>query len=67
MINKLLEHMTQRELAERLGLSQAAISMLSNNKRKAGRKTLAGLLRAFPEKHAEILAFFARNNHENEP
>lgn len=47
--------MTQNQLAQRIGISRGALSNVLSGRRTAGRKTLAGLLRAFPDETLENL------------
>lgn len=49
---------TRADFAARLGLNPSTVSKLLLGKRVGGRAVLAGLVAAYPERQAEIVAVF---------
>lgn len=49
---------TQAEFAAKIGVNQSTVSKLLLGKRVGGRAVLAGLVAAYPERQAEIVAVF---------
>ena len=52
------DNLTQNQLAQRIGITKGALSNVLSGRRTAGRKILAGLLRAFPDESFENLTIF---------
>lgn len=48
-------NLTQNQLAQKIGITRGALSNVLSGRRTAGRKILAGLLRAFPGETFETL------------
>lgn len=48
-------NLTQNQLAQKIGITPGALSNVLSGRRTAGRKILAGLLRAFPGELLEAL------------
>lgn len=62
LLQELQGNRSQEEFAQLLGVTQVHVSYVLSGKRNAGRKMLRGLVRAFPERQAEIVScFFARD------
>jgi transcriptional regulator with XRE-family HTH domain len=49
---------TQMEFAAKVGINQSTVSKLLLGKRIGGRAVIAALLRAYPERHDEIMSVF---------
>lgn len=48
-------NLSQNQLAQKIGISKGCLSNSLNGRRGAGRKVIAGLLRAFPDESIERL------------
>ena len=58
---------TQNEMAKRLGITRTTYCGIENGKRKGSLSFWLGVIRAFPEKEAEILAILKeREEHEEQ-
>ena len=58
LIRSLQGSLNQGEYAEDLGISRSFLSLILNGHREPGMLAMRGLLRAFPEREAEIVAAF---------
>jgi transcriptional regulator with XRE-family HTH domain len=58
LLNDLKGAMSQIEFAELLGVSQPTICAILRGRRGIGKKTLKGLLRAFPDRKQDIISNF---------
>lgn len=56
LLRELQGRETQTQFARRLGIDQPELSKLLRGERRAARRLIVGLLRAFPERRDEIVA-----------
>ncbi len=65
LVRELQGDMSQEELAQRLGVTQAMVSALLLGKRGLGRKVAIGMMQAFPERQDDILSLFLSQSNNN--
>lgn len=58
LMRQLQGEQSQEAFAERLGVHQTMVSAVYRGDRRPGRRVVAGLLRAFPERADEIKGLF---------
>jgi hypothetical protein len=51
------ENLTERAFAAKLGIEGGSWNMLKHGKRRIGRKTLKGILRAYPDLHTLAIEY----------
>ena len=65
LVRELQGGMSQEELADKLGITQAMVSALLLGKRGLGRKVAHGMILAFPDKNDAILSLFFAQSDNN--
>jgi len=65
LMKELQGEQTQEEFAALIGATQAMVSAILLGKRGIGRKTVQGLMRAFPERSDEIQSLFFLSQEDN--
>jgi predicted transcriptional regulator len=65
LMKELQGEQTQEEFAALIGATQAMVSAILLGKRGIGRKTVQGLMRAFPERSDVIQSLFFLSQEDN--